>query len=230
MKQDATAVERIGSAALEAQIGALKEVGSLLREQLEDVRKDRDAWRAQAEANQRLLVDARPRRGFFGWGSRESAASRRGRPKMSKWQAEKAEKNRRSLARLNRALPGIFPSAVLSWALSRPFVPPDPAAFDKFIGAPTRSAPIGLARALAARSGAPSGWTWQLDATGKHGLPATHRAPPAPYRERPYNQGSGFCCVCGQPVYRFGWHVDLWDSGANTNASWHCACVIAWAF
>ena len=71
MKQDATAVERIASAALEAQIGALKEVGSLLREHLEDVRKDRDAWRAQAETNQRLLVDARPRRGFFGWGSRD---------------------------------------------------------------------------------------------------------------------------------------------------------------
>jgi hypothetical protein len=27
--------------------------------------------------------------------------------------------------------------------------------------------------------------------------------------------------VCGQPVYRFGWHVDLWDSGANKNANWH---------
>jgi hypothetical protein len=36
--------------------------------------------------------------------------------------------------------------------------------------------------------------------------------------------------VCGQPVYRFGWHVDLWDSGANKNANWHCACVIAWEF
>jgi hypothetical protein len=67
MKQDATVVERAASAALEAQISAFKEVGSLLREQLEDVRKDRDAWRAQAETNQRLLVDARPRRGFFGW-------------------------------------------------------------------------------------------------------------------------------------------------------------------
>ena len=71
MKQDATVTERAASAALEAQINALKEVGSLLREQLEDVRKDRDAWRAQAETNQRLLVDARPRRGFFGWGPRE---------------------------------------------------------------------------------------------------------------------------------------------------------------
>jgi hypothetical protein len=46
--------------------------------------------------------------------------------KMSKWQAEKAERNRQSLARLNKALPGIFPSAVLSWALTRPFVPPTP--------------------------------------------------------------------------------------------------------
>jgi hypothetical protein len=24
--------------------------------------------------------------------------------------------------------------------------------------------------------------------------------------------------------------VDLWDSGANKNATWHCACVIAWQF
>ena len=87
-----------------------------------------------------------------------------------------------------------------------------------------------LARALAARSGAPSGWTWQLGDNRKHGLPATYRTPPAPYRERIYTQGPGFCCVCGQPVYRFGWHVDLWDSGANMNANWHCACVIAWQF
>ena len=41
---------------------------------------------------------------------------------MSKWQAERAERNRRSLARLNRALPRIFPPAVLSWALGRPFL------------------------------------------------------------------------------------------------------------
>ena len=36
--------------------------------------------------------------------------------------------------------------------------------------------------------------------------------------------------MCGQPVYRFGWHVDLWDTGVNKNAVWHCACVIAWQF
>ena len=45
---------------------------------------------------------------------------------MSKWEDEKAERNRRSLARLTKALPPIFPSAVLSRALSRPFVPPTP--------------------------------------------------------------------------------------------------------
>ena len=68
MKRAAIAVEPGAMAALEGQISALKEVSSLLKEQLEDVRKDRDAWRIQAESNQRLLVDARPRRrGFFGW-------------------------------------------------------------------------------------------------------------------------------------------------------------------
>jgi hypothetical protein len=36
--------------------------------------------------------------------------------------------------------------------------------------------------------------------------------------------------VCGQPVYRFGRYVDLWDGGVNKNASWHCACLIAWQF
>jgi hypothetical protein len=35
---------------------------------------------------------------------------------------------------------------------------------------------------------------------------------------------------CGRPVYRFGWHVDLWNAGANKNATWHCACVVAWEF
>jgi ArsR family metal-binding transcriptional regulator len=68
LKQAAMAVAPIAMAALEAQIGALKEVSSLLKAQLEDIRKDRDAWRTQAESNQRLLVDARPRRrGLFGW-------------------------------------------------------------------------------------------------------------------------------------------------------------------
>ena len=35
--------------ALEAQIAGLREVGELLRRQLDDVREDRDRWRRQAE-------------------------------------------------------------------------------------------------------------------------------------------------------------------------------------
>jgi hypothetical protein len=61
-------------------------------------------------------------------------------------------------------------------------------------------------------------------------LPLTFRTPPSPYRELRHAKGPGYCCVCGQPVYRFGWHVDLWEVGANKNAKWHCACVIAWQF
>ena len=138
---------------------------------------------------------------------------------MSRWQAVKAERNRQSLDRLNRALPGIFPSAVLGWAIGRPFVPPTPRlAIDSY----WRAQPIRAdrrTRRLAARSGPPTGWTWQIDKKGKDGLPTTYRTPPAPYREDAYAQGSGFCCICGQPVYRFGWHVDLWDSGSNMNAN-----------
>jgi hypothetical protein len=149
---------------------------------------------------------------------------------MSNWQTVKAERNKRSLARLSKSLPEIFPPAVLNRALSRPFIPPTPRlAIDSYWRAhPLRA--DRLARALAARSGAPKGWKWQLGSNRKSGLPTTFRTPPAPYRERPFTRGSGFCCVCGQPVYRFGWHVDLWGGGSNKNANWHCACVIAWEF
>jgi hypothetical protein len=149
---------------------------------------------------------------------------------VSKWQDENEKRNRQSATRLTRALPGIFPSNVLSRALNRPFVPPTPRlAIDSYWRAhPFRA--DRLARSLAARSGAPYGWTWRLGEDRRSGLPATFRTPPAPYRENAYTKGPGFCRVCGQPVYRFGWHIDLWDSGANKNANWHCACVIAWQF
>ena len=149
---------------------------------------------------------------------------------MSKWLDEKAERNRQALARLSKKLPAIFPPAVLARALSRPFIPPTPRlAIDSYWRAhPIRADRV--ARALATRSGAPTGWTWRLGDDRENGLPLTFRTPPAPYRERTYAQGPGFCCMCGQPVYRFGWHVDLWDAGANKNANWHCACVIAWQF
>lgn len=153
---------------------------------------------------------------------------------MSTWQDKKDERNRQAVARLKRTLPDIFPVAVLRRALSRPFVPPTPRlAIDGYWRAhPLRA--DRLARALARLSGAPDGWTWRLGSDRKSALKsrlaATFRAPPAPYRERAFARGAGFCCVCGRPVYRFGWHADLWGAGPNKNASWHCACVIAWQF
>jgi hypothetical protein len=149
---------------------------------------------------------------------------------MSEWQDQKAERNRRSLLRLTKALPPVFPPAVLARALGRPFIPPTPRlAIESY----WRAHPIRadrLSRALAARTGPPLGWTWRIGQSGKTGLPATFRTPPAPYRERAYRLGPGFCCICGQPVYRLGWHTDLWGAGPNKNATWHCACVVAWQF
>lgn len=139
---------------------------------------------------------------------------------MSVWQDEK---NARARARLERALPAIFPAVVLAHAYRRPLIPPTPRlAVDSY----WREHPLRadrLARALAARSGAPEGWEWRPSG------PATFRAPPAPYREKAFARGPGFCCVCGQKVYRFGWHVDLWGgAGGGRSAVWHACCVAAW--
>jgi len=49
--------------ALEVQIAGLREVGELLRRQLDDVREDRDRWRGQAE--QLALTRSPPSR--FWW-------------------------------------------------------------------------------------------------------------------------------------------------------------------
>src|SRR5436190_12233185 len=147
--------------------------------------------------------------------------------KTSAW---RAERNRKALARLTKALPASFPAPVLTYALKRAFIPPMPRlAIDGYWRAhPLRA--DRLARALAAKSGAPAGWTWQLGKGRVSDLPKSFRLPPAPYRERAHARGGGFCCVCGQPVYRLGWHVDLWDAGPNKNAVWHCACVVASQF
>ena len=147
--------------------------------------------------------------------------------KTSEW---RAERNRKALARLRKALPDIFPPPVLTHALNRPFIPPMPR---RAVDAYWRAHPMRadrLARALARKSGAPIGWTWRLATARKPELPATFRFPPAPFRERAFARGPGFCCVCGQPVYRLGWHIDLWGKGHNRNATWHAACVVAWNF
>ncbi|RED22238.1 hypothetical protein BJ123_14228 [Rhodopseudomonas thermotolerans] len=148
---------------------------------------------------------------------------------MSNWREEHAKANAAALARLTGRLPDQFPQAVLIHAKARRYVPSTlRAAVDSYWRAhPLRAER--LARMLAARSGAPADWQWQLGES-EAGLPATFRIPPAPYREKAYQRGPGFCCVCGQPVYRFGWHADLWQAGINTNATWHSACVTAWQF
>jgi len=156
---------------------------------------------------------------------------------MSEW---RTKRNRLALARLTGALPPVFPEPALIHALQRAFTPPLPRlAIDSYWRAhPLRA--DRLARALAAKSGAPPAWQWELAQAAparKHGrrrldepdwLATSFRLPPAPYRERRYARGPGFCCICGQPVYRFGWHVDLWHRGPNMNAVWHAACVTAW--
>ena len=107
---------------------------------------------------------------------------------MSKWQDQKAEINRRALARLTKALPDIFPPGVLGRALRRPFIPPTPRlAIDSYWRAhPLRA--DRLARALAGKSGAPAGWMWRLGSPRER-LPASFRAPPAPYREAAFALG-----------------------------------------
>jgi hypothetical protein len=145
----------------------------------------------------------------------------------STWREDHDRANRAALARLRKALPEIFPAPVLQHALARRFIPPMPRlAVDGYWRAhPLRA--DRLARALAARSGAPDGWTWRRDGA-EQGVAATFRAPPAPYREQRFQAGPARCRVCGQPVYRFGWHADLWNGGPNRNAGWHAACVVAW--
>src|ERR1700740_3423797 len=100
---------------------------------------------------------------------------------MSTWQDLKAERNRQSLARLTKALPRIFPPLVLRRALGRPFVPPTPRlAIDSYWRAhPLRA--DRLARTLAARSGQPQGWVWQLGKAGG-GPAAAFPWAPAPFR------------------------------------------------
>src|ERR1700747_1698402 len=154
------------------------------------------------------------------------ASVREGTPVMvlatSAWRAERNDKAR---ARRMRPLPDIFPPAVLAHALRKPFVPPTPR---RAIESYWRHHPVRadkLARALAAISGTPAGWVWRIAGRETPGAAPGFRAPPAPLRERAHAKGPGYCCVCGQPVFRFGWHRDLWhDKRPNRNASWHSCC------
>jgi len=143
--------------------------------------------------------------------------------------AWRAQRNIKALARLRRNLPDIFPAPVFLHAVARPFIPPTPR---RAIEAYWRHHPVRadrLARGLAALSGAPQGWTWRIEPRRSSPGAPGFRLPPAPFREKRHGRGPGYCCVCGQPVFRFGWHRDLWGDGRpNRNASWHACCVAAW--
>src|SRR5256885_1108244 len=89
--------------------------------------------------------------------------------------------NRRARKRLNRALPEIFPAPVLGHALRQRWLPAMPRlAVDGYWRSHAIRADR-LARALAAQSGAPSGWTWRVGA--REGLGAI--------------RGGGNCCRIG---------------------------------
>ena len=141
--------------------------------------------------------------------------------KESEWLKRR---NERALARFTAALPEKnFPKVVLRHALQARWTPALPS---RAVEAYWRAHPLRadrLARALARLSGAPEGWRWESTGAG--------RAPPAPYREGAFDRGPGHCCVCGRPVYRFGWHRPLSPGETpNTRARWHAACVAAWKF
>src|ERR671921_1124184 len=98
----------------------------------------------------------------------------------------RAERNERALARLRRSLPEVFPRSVLTHALARPFIPPTPR---RAVESYWRAHPLRadyLARTLAARSGAPQGWSWRPGGGKGSGRPASFRVPPAPYREKAF--------------------------------------------
>jgi hypothetical protein len=115
---------------------------------------------------------------------------------------------------------------MLVHALGRALIPPLPRlAVDSY----WRAHPLTtdrLARALAAKTGAPSGWTWTV--SGSRELGPTFHFPPAPYREAPFKLGPGRCCVCGQPIYRFAGISISGVAVRNRNVEWHAACVAAW--
>jgi hypothetical protein len=134
------------------------------------------------------------------------------------------ERNQQAEARLLRTAPAGFPRAPLVHAVRQTWVPPLPrlAVASYWAAHPVRA--DRMARALAARTGAPAGWSWG-EAESKSPL----RTPPVPFREAAFDRGPGSCCICGQPVFRFGWHRDLWQTGSpNLRARWHAACVVAW--
>jgi hypothetical protein len=131
-------------------------------------------------------------------------------------------RNKGAAARLLAAVPAHFPKPVLRHALAARWIPELPSRAVEFYW---RAHPLRadrLARALARRSGPPQGWHWSEG--------ESFRTPPAPYRDPRFARGPGHCCICGQPVFRFGWHRDFAGAGRTSRGQWHAPCVAAWKF
>src|SRR5258708_11147395 len=143
----------------------------------------------------------------------------RNRDCLMKMSETRALQNQRALTRLTKALPADFPAPALIHALARRWTPPMPRlAIDSYWRAhPLRA--DRLARALAARSGTPKGWTSRIKSAADSDLPASFRAPPAPFREKAFSRGPGSCCVCGQPVYRLRCGEGLCGRPPNPHAA-----------
>jgi hypothetical protein len=79
----ATDLERRETALMQAQIDSLRQLGERLRNELDDVRKDRDAWRSQAE---RLLLTHSPgSAAACGEADRMAAAAARLKVHLKRW-------------------------------------------------------------------------------------------------------------------------------------------------
>ena len=109
-----------------------------------------------------------------------------------------------------KAVPEGFPKPVLRHALAARWIPELPS---RAVELYWRAHPLRadrLARALARRSGAPQGWGWREERE----LPDAAGAV-----SRPALAGPGSCCICGQPVFRFGWHRKLGSGAAPAAAN-----------
>ena len=115
----------------------------------------------------------------------------------------------------DKALPEIFPAPVLDVRPQAAVHPADAAARGRRLlaCAPAARRP---ARPRARCKERHAGGLDLAAGRGPQGRPAEELPASARALSRArIARGRGYCCVCGQPVYRLGWHVDLWDTGPN---------------
>ena len=147
---------------------------------------------------------------------------------MSGWHELKAERiGNRSPVSTRRCRPSFHRAFCRECSTAR-FAPPTPRpAFESVFGAPSHSALIaspGSLRLAAERRAAGLGASATVGGDDWHVPDAACAIPRTRIRT-----GARRLLAWGTR-YRFGWHVDLWKTGPNKNAVWHCACVVAWQF